>query len=1028
MSRGCGCCECNRRLTPMSVANRPALPALLYRAGTHSTFLETMKGRLSSTAVPSLQALTTLDAADPAIAMLDAWATTADVLTFYNERFANEGYLRTASERRSVLELGRLVGYELRPGVAASAFLAYTMDENAVGDIPVGTRTQSVPLPGQKSQSFETIEPLHASWQWNLLRPRLSDPPRIKVEDAWTVKQLWFTGTTTNLKPQDPLLLVYSNEDLRQYVRLVKKATPDLVRNVTEVELQPVSVLAGALDKVVVDAIGKPSTPATAIPMLQMFRRTLRAEGAFLSRNQFLDLAGLAAEFLGETATSKGLFLTFVDKPPGEEPPQTAGSPTASSLGQIVTGLLRAKSKQPANSGRLSRSVAALLQPGTETRMQLLQASFPQLREQFEQAFANSLITPKALPLQEVYVLRRTALLFGSGAPKELTFPEPPPPGVPNNNVTVTGAVLPQQKDPAVTDADLIPDVLHLDRAYDGLTAGGWVVIRNEAAVAARITAAGTVGRNDYGINTETLRLELSQEWMPAILDKPNNKRVGTIDFRDIRRTIVFIQSEPLTLARIPRTITVGLEKESTTGESKTRLDLDSHCPGLTSGRRVILSGIRTDIAGTSGITGTELLMLAGVEQNTPPGETPYTTLLFANKGLAYEYRRDSVTIRANIAPATHGETKEETLGSGDASKPMQRFDLRSSPLTWVSAPTPSGVATTLSVRINKVRWDEIDSLAGAGPNAQRFTSRTGDDARTTVTFGNGREGSRVPTGANNVTAVYRVGIGREGNVATGQLTLLATRPLGVKEVINPISASGGADAETRDQARANVPVALQALDRLVSLRDYVNFSRTFAGIAKASAQRFPGGRRPRIHLTVAGDADNLIEETSDLHNNLVEALQLYGDPYLPTTVVLRDRITVMLSARVQLDPRYLWDTVEPAIRAALTAKFGFEQRDLGQALHPSEVVSAIQSVAGVVAVDLDDLRGLTATEVLPDAVLPTVKAEDRVQTIRPRLAHLDDDPNDSNDPKKKIVFPAQIAYITPEVADTVVLKEIKVK
>jgi len=50
---------------------------------------------------------------------LDGWATVADVLTFYQERIANESYLRTAIERRSLLELARKIGYELRPGIAA---------------------------------------------------------------------------------------------------------------------------------------------------------------------------------------------------------------------------------------------------------------------------------------------------------------------------------------------------------------------------------------------------------------------------------------------------------------------------------------------------------------------------------------------------------------------------------------------------------------------------------------------------------------------------------------------------------------------------------------------------------------------------------------------------------------------------------------------------------------------------------------------------------------------------------------------
>ncbi|HEY8201382.1 MAG TPA: hypothetical protein VII47_08510, partial [Actinomycetota bacterium] len=133
----CGCCEGTEKLTPLPTANRPGLPSLHYRVGTHGTFLETMKARLASMAVEGpgadgqtietflpLLKLTTRDPGDPSIALLDAWATAGDVLTFYRQLIANEGYLRTATERRSVLELARLVGYSLRPGVASTVYLA----------------------------------------------------------------------------------------------------------------------------------------------------------------------------------------------------------------------------------------------------------------------------------------------------------------------------------------------------------------------------------------------------------------------------------------------------------------------------------------------------------------------------------------------------------------------------------------------------------------------------------------------------------------------------------------------------------------------------------------------------------------------------------------------------------------------------------------------------------------------------------------------------------------------------------------
>ena len=58
-----------------------------------------------------------------------------DVLTFYGERIATESYLRTATERRSILELARLIGYELKPGVAASTLVAFTVEDPPV---PVG--------------------------------------------------------------------------------------------------------------------------------------------------------------------------------------------------------------------------------------------------------------------------------------------------------------------------------------------------------------------------------------------------------------------------------------------------------------------------------------------------------------------------------------------------------------------------------------------------------------------------------------------------------------------------------------------------------------------------------------------------------------------------------------------------------------------------------------------------------------------------------------------------------------------------
>ena len=134
--------------TPARIDNPPGQSAIAYRVGAHGQFKESLLARLSSAELPALAGLGARDDGDFTIALCDALATTLDVLAFYQERIANENYLRTATERRSILELARLIGYELAPGVAASTFLAFTLQEVpgspalAAGpvEIPVGAQ------------------------------------------------------------------------------------------------------------------------------------------------------------------------------------------------------------------------------------------------------------------------------------------------------------------------------------------------------------------------------------------------------------------------------------------------------------------------------------------------------------------------------------------------------------------------------------------------------------------------------------------------------------------------------------------------------------------------------------------------------------------------------------------------------------------------------------------------------------------------------------------------------------------------
>jgi hypothetical protein len=233
---------------------------MLARLSTYAVNIPAADGSNSAATVCPLKGLTTREPSDPSIALLDAWAVVADVLSFYQERIANEGYLGTAIERRSLLELARLVNYSLRPGVAASVFLAFTVQSGFSGTIPAGTRAQSMPGSGQMPQFYETSANLSVSDAWNNLQPRLTQPQVIAAAatsglDPTTLQQLYFKGLTTNLKVGDRVIIIGSDQALRT----VDTVTPQPTDQRTLIQFSKASdakqAIVAAQDNTVVDAV-----------------------------------------------------------------------------------------------------------------------------------------------------------------------------------------------------------------------------------------------------------------------------------------------------------------------------------------------------------------------------------------------------------------------------------------------------------------------------------------------------------------------------------------------------------------------------------------------------------------------------------------------------------------------------------------------------------------------------------------------------------------------------------------------------
>ncbi|MEM7202439.1 MAG: baseplate J/gp47 family protein [Planctomycetota bacterium] len=323
-----------------------------------------------------------------------------------------------------------------------------------------------------------------------------------------------------------------------------------------------------------------------------------------------------------------------------------------------------------------------------------------------------------------------------------------------------------------------------------------------------------------------------------------------------------------------------------------------------------------------------------------------------------------SAKLYGNVARATHGESVDESLGDGDAAAEFQLFRPKKTPVTHVpDSSVAGGAASSLELRVDGVLWTPVDGFYGQNGDARVYVERLDADGKTVVLFGDGRTGSRLTTGTGNVTATYRVGIGRDGRVVSSQLRTLLDKPTGLKSAHNPARSFGGADAEDPDEARANVPNTVRTLGRIVSLLDYEDAARDYQGVAKAKAAWSWVGDSRKIVLTVAGTEGEALgtEGLADLRETL-DRLRAGTHP-----ISLSDHATihVTIAARIAVDSAYVAEDVVTAAADALKARFEFEATELGQAVHLSEIYVVLQGVEGVGAVVVDGLafKGLSDTE-----------------------------------------------------------------
>lgn len=172
-------CELPQRF-PIQLFNRPGLSHIDYRIGTYTDIRDWLLHSLDIE--PMLLHWTHRTPDDPGIALLEGAAILGDILTFYQELYANEAYLRTARWRESIADLVKLLGYRLAPGVGGRGSFAFELNGTKPVVVPAGFPISAQLAGAATPDDFQTSADLNAFphlSRFRLYRPR--NAPQIIV-------------------------------------------------------------------------------------------------------------------------------------------------------------------------------------------------------------------------------------------------------------------------------------------------------------------------------------------------------------------------------------------------------------------------------------------------------------------------------------------------------------------------------------------------------------------------------------------------------------------------------------------------------------------------------------------------------------------------------------------------------------------------------------------------------------------------------------------------------------------------------
>jgi len=295
--------------------------------------------------------------------------------------------------------------------------------------------------------------------------------------------------------------------------------------------------------------------------------------------------------------------------------------------------------------------------------------------------------------------------------------------------------------------------------------------------------------------------------------------------------------------------------------------------------------------------------------------------------------------------------------------------------------------------------WDPVPNLLQSEPFHRHFVVEAENEGRASIRFGNRGFGLEPPDGSF-IHVMYRIGVGREGNIGAEALAHAidpGAQPdwPDIATIRNPLPATGGLDPESARRVRELAPAAFRSVQfRAVTADDYARIAERHPEVSRAVASfRWTGSWHTVFVAIDPKGASDLSPELERRVRNWVYAHTQAGydleiEP--PLSAPLEIEITICVAPdhfRADVEQVVLAELGTGALAGGRTGFFDPDSFTFGQPLYLSTLYAALDRIEGVDSAVVNVFRRYA--KVAAGELDAGVITAERTEVLR-----LDNDPN----------------------------------